>query len=103
MAEIPVEPAAQVAPPADSGAAMPVTRFNKLEIPNGICMRCFNAQQQFAFPFLVYCSHNETLAVMRTADKHMTFPCAESQLPAVLQKLRSADQSLRRVGAAARE
>jgi hypothetical protein len=73
---------------------MHVTRYHQVELPPGICLRCFNAQQQFAFPFLVYCSHNETLAVMRTPDKHMTFPCAAGQLAHVLQKLRSADQSL---------
>jgi hypothetical protein len=73
---------------------MTVTRTHRVEIPSGICMRCFNQQQQFAFPFLVYCPHNGTLAVMRTADKHMTFQCAEKQLPAVLQKLRNVDATL---------
>ena len=73
---------------------MKVARTHQVEIPAGICLRCFNAQQQFAFPFLVYCPHNATLAVMRTPDKHMTFPCAENQLPAVLQKLRSVDATL---------
>jgi hypothetical protein len=85
-----MEPAA-----GSARSAMKVNRQSQLEIPTGICLRCFNAQQQFAFPFLVYCSHNETLAVMRTPGMHMTFPCAESQLPGVLQKLRSADQTLR--------
>lgn len=73
---------------------MKVARYNQVEIPAGICMRCFNAQQQFAFPFLVYCSHNQTLAVMRMPDKHVTFACAEDQLQAVLKKLQKADASI---------
>lgn len=73
---------------------MKVARYHQVELPPGVCLRCFNAQQQLSFPFLVYCSHNETLAIMRTADKHLTFQCAEHQLPAVLAKLRSVDASI---------
>jgi hypothetical protein len=73
---------------------MKVARYKQLEIPPGVCLRCFNAQQQFAFPFLVYCNHHETLAVMRTPDKHMTFACAEHQLQAVLHKLQTADAAI---------
>jgi hypothetical protein len=62
-------------------------RQKQVSIPIGICMSCFNEQQQFAFPFLVYCPHSETLAVMRAANEHATFRCAPAQLESVLLQL----------------
>jgi hypothetical protein len=58
-----------------------------IEIPDGVCMQCFNMQQQFRFPFLVYCEHKRVLAVMRSAREYTTFECAPNQLQAVIAKL----------------
>lgn len=65
---------------------MKVTQ-KQVPIPVGICMSCFNEQQRYAFPFLVYCPHSETLAIMRAAEEHATFQCAPAQLENVLQQL----------------
>jgi hypothetical protein len=59
-----------------------------VEVPSDICLSCFNSQQQFTFPFLVYCSHNEALAVVRSAHESTTFRCKPEQLEVVLDKLR---------------
>lgn len=67
---------------------MKLARQKQLSIPIGICLSCFNAQQQFRFPFLVYCPHSEILAVIRGPDEHATFQCAPAQLQNVLQQLR---------------
>jgi hypothetical protein len=64
-----------------------VSRSKSIKIPDGICLKCFNSQQQFAFPFLVYCPHSERLALVRSADDSATFPCKPSQLAQVLAKL----------------
>jgi hypothetical protein len=80
---------------ARAPVAMSTTRHSKIEIPDGICLHCLNTQQQFAFPFLVYCSHHANLAIIRAFDQHVTFPCAEQQLPAVVARLRSVDASLK--------
>jgi len=50
-------------------------------------LHCFNAQQRFTFPFLVYCEHSELLALVRAADDNVTFPCKPAQLAGVLAKL----------------
>jgi hypothetical protein len=67
--------------------AMKVGRRKQVTIPIGVCLSCFNEQQQYAFPFLVYCPHSETLAVMRGPDEHATFHCGPAQLENVLQQL----------------
>lgn len=67
-----------------------VSRSKSIKIPDGICLKCFNSQQQFAFPFLVYCPHSERLALVRSADDSATFPCKPAQLPHVLAKLANA-------------
>jgi hypothetical protein len=61
-----------------------------MEVPEGICLQCFNSQQRFAFPFLVYCPHSELLALVRSAVESATFSCKPGQLPGVLEKLASA-------------
>lgn len=67
---------------------MKVARQRRLAVPIGVCLSCFNEQQQFAFPFVVYCPHSETLAVMSAPDEHATFRCAPAQLEGVLAQLR---------------
>ena len=62
---------------------------NRVAIPPRICLECFNSQQQFAFPFLVYCSHNRALAVLHNPDENATFECAPEQLEGIIQKLKS--------------
>ncbi len=66
---------------------MKVARQKRLSVPVGVCLSCFNDQQQFTFPFVVYCVHNETLAIMKAPDEHATFQCAPSQLGTVLAQL----------------
>jgi hypothetical protein len=75
---------------------MKVARQKQLSVPIGVCLSCFNEQQQFAFPFLVYCPHSETLAVMSAPDEHATYRCAPSQLESVLAQLQSGDHSAAR-------
>ena len=71
---------------------MKVARQKQVSIPIGVCPSCFNEQQQYSFPFLVYCPHSETLAVMRAPTEHATFQCAPAQLENVLRQLhRSGD------------
>ncbi len=67
-----------------------VERYQQVKVPAGVCLGCFNDQQQFAFPFLVYCSHGETLALIRTPSRHLTMTCSMDQLPAVVQSLKDA-------------
>jgi hypothetical protein len=64
-----------------------LARSKPIQIPEGICLQCFNAQQRFTFPFLVYCPHSESLALVRSADGSATFPCKPAQLPHLLAKL----------------
>jgi hypothetical protein len=64
-----------------------LARLKPMEVPAGICLQCFNSQQRFAFPFLVYCSHSESLALVRSAAESTVFPCKPAQLPGVLAKL----------------
>lgn len=74
---------------------MKLARQKLVSIPIGICLSCFNAQQQLRFPFLVYCPHSETLAVIRGPDEHATFRCAPAQLENVLQQLGKGDDARR--------
>ena len=60
-----------------------------VQVPDGICLECFNSQQRFAFPFLVYCPHSELLALVSSADDSATFPCKPGQLAGVIAKLSS--------------
>ena len=60
-----------------------------MQIPEGICLECFNEQQRFTFPFIVYCPHSETLALVRSVEGSATFPCKPAQLAGVLAKLSS--------------
>lgn len=66
---------------------MKLARQKQVTIPIGICLSCFNEQQQLRFPFLVYCPHSETLAVIRGPDEHATFQCAPARLQSVLEQL----------------
>lgn len=74
---------------APGESTMKVARQKQVSVPVGVCLSCFNEQQQFAFPFLVYCPHSETLAIMSAPDEHATFQCAPSQLKTVLEQLQS--------------
>ena len=60
---------------------------NSIELPEGICLCCFNEQQYFTFPFMVYCRHGRVLAVIHGRREHATFPCAPRQLQAVTDRL----------------
>lgn len=64
-----------------------IARQSQVQVPAEICLRCFNQQQQFAFPFLVYCAHNEMLALFRSSHEYVTFVCAPEQLENVLHTL----------------
>ena len=66
---------------------MTLSRSNPIEIPEGICLQCFNSQQRFTFPFLVYCEHSELLALVTSAHESTTFPCKPAQLASVIAKL----------------
>lgn len=74
---------------------MKLARQKQITIPIGICLGCFNAQQQLRFPFLVYCSHMETLAIIRGPDEHATFQCAPAQLENVLKQLGHGGEAIR--------
>jgi hypothetical protein len=63
------------------------TAVNAVEVPEGVCLQCFNEQQRFGFPFLVYCVHSEQLALVRSPQDNATFPCKPRQLRSVLAKL----------------
>jgi hypothetical protein len=58
-----------------------------VDVPAGVCLQCFNEQQRFAYPFLVYCVHGELLALVQSAHESTTFHCKPQQLRAVLAKL----------------
>jgi hypothetical protein len=62
-------------------------RSKSIQVPAGICLQCFNSQQRFAFPFLVYCPHSESLALVSSAETNTTFPCKPAQLAGVVAKL----------------
>lgn len=73
---------------------MKLARRTQITVPIGICLDCFNAQQRLRFPFLVYCPHTETLAVLRGSDEHATFHCSPAQLENVLEQLGQGSQLL---------
>jgi len=66
-----------------------VTRSKTIQVPDGICLQCFNSQQRFTFPFVIYCEHSELLALVHSADDNMTFHCKPEQLAGVIAKLSS--------------
>jgi hypothetical protein len=66
-----------------------LARSKPIQIPDRVCLRCFNSQQRFAFPFLVYCPHSECLALISSPLESAIFDCKPAQLPAVLNKLSS--------------
>jgi hypothetical protein len=66
-----------------------LARAGAIEVPAGVCLQCFNLQQRFAFPFLVYCPHTESLALVRSARDSATFPCKPNQLPGVIARISS--------------
>lgn len=70
---------------------MKVARKKSVTVPEGVCLSCFNEQQQFNFPFLVYCPHNAKLALVRAPEEHATFECAPDQLEHVLKKLEATE------------
>jgi hypothetical protein len=70
-----------------TGEPVKVARSKPIPVPEGICLECFNSQQRFTFPFIVYCPHSESLALVRSADANTTFPCKPAQLAGVLAKL----------------
>ena len=66
---------------------MRLARSKPIEVPEGVCLQCFNSQQRFTFPFLVYCPHSELLALVTSAQESTTFPCKPAQLAGVIAKL----------------
>jgi hypothetical protein len=54
----------------------------------GICMACFNEQERFYFPFVVYCPHQRTLALVHGNHEHATFECAPDQLKLIVNRLK---------------
>jgi hypothetical protein len=67
-----------------------LARSSSIQVPEGICLQCFNSQQRFTFPFLVYCEHSELLALVRSAVESTTFSCKPAQLRSVLAKIANA-------------
>lgn len=72
---------------------MKLTRSKPIEVPQGICLQCFNSQQRFTFPFLIYCEHAELLALVSSAHESTTFACKPAQLAGVIAKLQSNNAS----------
>ena len=70
-----------------------IARRSQVQIPADVCLRCFNSQQQLAFPFLVYCAHHETLALFHSPQEYVTFACAPEQLEGVLHTLQRESRS----------
>ena len=66
---------------------MTLAHSKPIQVPDGVCLECFNSQQRFTFPFLVYCPHFEHLALVRSAVESATFNCKPAQLAGVLAKL----------------
>src|SRR5690606_12969724 len=80
------------AAPHTSRVTVPMqVKSNAVQVPSGICIGCFNAQQQFRFPFLLYCEHHAVLAVAYSRTEHVSFPCDPAQLPEMVEKLRKGE------------
>lgn len=58
-----------------------------VEVPPGICLACFNEQEQFAFPFFVYCPHRAELALVHGRSDHTTFACKPSELKGMIREI----------------
>jgi hypothetical protein len=71
-----------------------LARLKPVQVPDGICLQCFNSQQRFTFPFLVYCPHSESLALVRSGTESATFNCKPAQLPGVLARIARAQQGM---------
>jgi hypothetical protein len=61
---------------------------DSLDLPMGVCLACFNEQERFSFPFVVYCPHKRTLALVHGKREHATFECAPNQLQLIVSRLR---------------
>lgn len=57
------------------------------EVPMGVCLRCFNSQEQYRFPYAVYCEHNEVLAIVSSPSEHKTLACKPEDYQELLKKL----------------
>lgn len=66
---------------------MNIGRRGATEVPLGICLRCFNTQQRNRFPYSVYCSHNQVLAVLRSPSDFQTIECSPDQYRKLADKL----------------
>lgn len=67
---------------------------NTVELPPKVCVACFNEQQRLRFPFLVYCRHNEVLALLQAPHEHATFDCSPQQLERVVHRLGRSNPTL---------
>jgi hypothetical protein len=63
--------------------------------PPQVCAACFNKQQLYAFPFIVYCEHQRTLAVVHSKIEYAAFDCAPEQVAVIMQQLKSRHPGLR--------
>lgn len=57
------------------------------EVPMGICLRCFNSQEQYRFPYAVYCEHNEVFAIVSAPSDYKTVACKPGEYQKLLKKL----------------
>lgn len=64
-----------------------MVRPRAVAVPEGVCLRCFNEQQRRTFPFLVYCSHQEVLALVSSAGDNTIYACSPAQVSSVIAKL----------------
>jgi hypothetical protein len=64
-----------------------MVRPRAVEVPERVCLRCFNEQQRRTFPFLVYCPHHEVLALVSAPSDSTIYPCNAAQVSSVIAKL----------------
>jgi hypothetical protein len=83
----PIRPPTRASSGGSRDRSVTVSRSKHIQIPEGVCLQCFNSQQRFAFPFLIYCPHSELLALVSSAEESTTFPCKPAQLAGVIAKL----------------
>ena len=69
---------------------------DNLEQPSAVCANCFNEQQRFSFPFVVYCPHRRQLALVHSRHEFATFECAPNQLRRIVDRLKDNYPSLNR-------